>query len=307
MSAPRASASIHTGALRAGVFLGLLLALLPVAPVHAAAPVTEAEPVLVEDGTPLLAPPGARPVQEDLPPAIRSDEAGQPPVVQAGDPASGAVMTRRPTFESPPPAAADGGYLYTQIQQLQEEIMALRGLVEAQRNDIDRLQREQRDRYIDLDRRLSLVTSGAIAPVPGEIPGSAAEGGEASLSEQQAYERAFALTRERDFPGAIEAFRQQLDGWPDGQYAGNAFYWLGEIYLAQDEPDLEMARQQFMQVLNLFPDHRKVPDTLYKLGVVYDRLGEPDEARRYLDRVREEHAGSPAAKLAASYSARLSG
>ena len=60
-----------------------------------------------------------------------------------------------------------------------------------------------------------------------------------------------------------------------------------------------------MQVIQNWPDNRKVPDAKYKLGVVYDRLGEPEEARMYLDRVLAEHAGTPAARLAASYLDRL--
>ena len=51
--------------------------------------------------------------------------------------------------------------LYTQLEALQSEVQTLRGMVEEQSNQIRRLQTEQRDRYIDVDRRLSELSGGA--------------------------------------------------------------------------------------------------------------------------------------------------
>jgi len=39
--------------------------------------------------------------------------------------------------------------------------------------------------------------------------------------------------------------------------------------------------------------------------VVYHQLGEPEEARRYLQRVRDDYAGSSAARLAVGYLQRI--
>ena len=43
----------------------------------------------------------------------------------------------------------------------------------------------------------------------------------------------------RQFEKAITSFNQFLQQYPDGQYAANAHYWLGELYLVLDPPDLE--------------------------------------------------------------------
>lgn len=59
--------------------------------------------------------------------------------------------------------------LYTQLEALQREVQTLRGMVEEQSNQLRRVQTEQRDRYIDVDRRLSELTGGA---VPGAAPGT---------------------------------------------------------------------------------------------------------------------------------------
>lgn len=65
--------------------------------------------------------------------------------------------------------------LYDQLQALQSEVQALRGTVEEQAYQLQRMQTEQRDRYIDLDKRLSEMALGAgvgVAPaaVPGQMP-----------------------------------------------------------------------------------------------------------------------------------------
>lgn len=62
--------------------------------------------------------------------------------------------------------------LYTQMEALQQEVQLLRGMVEEQANQLRRLQTENRDRYLDVDRRLSELSGGAaIGLVPGASPG----------------------------------------------------------------------------------------------------------------------------------------
>lgn len=78
------------------------------------------------------------------------DAFSQVPVVEAG--------TNRRT-QSNAPAAAGGNDLivtiYNQLEALQQEVQTLRGRVEEQDYQIKRMQTEQRDRYLDIDRRLS--------------------------------------------------------------------------------------------------------------------------------------------------------
>lgn len=62
--------------------------------------------------------------------------------------------------------------LYTQLESLQQEVQTLRGMVEEQENQLRRVQTEQRDRYLDVDRRLSELSGGVSAA--GALPGGAA-------------------------------------------------------------------------------------------------------------------------------------
>ena len=202
--------------------------------------------------------------------------------------------------------------LFQLLQVLQIEVQELRGLVEEQRHQLNRLAREQKEQYLDIDRRLTGRSSGASGGT--EAGGAGRPTGSTSLArptgtvgggERSAYTRAFDLTREKRFQDAIDGFNRLIIDYPNGPYTPNSFYWLGELYLALPEPELEKSRQSFVQVVTLYPTHQKVPDALYKLGVVYDRLGEQGRAREYLTRVQSEYPDSPAARLAKSYAAEL--
>ena len=121
--------------------------------------------------------------------------------------------------------------------------------------------------------------------------------------EGEAYRAAYALVRGQKFDQAIPAFQQFLRDYPAGKYAPNAHYWLGELYLVVQPPDLESARQSFRLLLSQYPDNNKAPDALYKLGKVQFMKGNREKAREYLDRVIREYGSTnnSAVKLARDF------
>ncbi len=62
--------------------------------------------------------------------------------------------------------------LYNQLEALQQEIQTLRGMVEEQSNQIRRLQTEQLNRYVDIDRRLSELSGTTVSVPPVGISGA---------------------------------------------------------------------------------------------------------------------------------------
>ncbi len=196
--------------------------------------------------------------------------------------------------------------LFYQLQVLQQEIQDLRGQVEEQTYLVNRLQRDQKEQYLDLDRRVMAITEKQPAPGPvTSTPESITAGSSpTNLSERDAYTQAFEAMRARDFDASMVGFQRLIETYPNGQFTPNAYYWIGELHLVGNlEP--ELARQAFAQVVNLYPDHQKAPDALYKLGVVYDNLGDKQSALDYLQRVQQQHPNSPAAGLAQKYAAEL--
>ncbi|HSX84047.1 MAG TPA: YbgF trimerization domain-containing protein [Cellvibrio sp.] len=197
---------------------------------------------------------------------------------------------------------------YFELQSLKEEVSLLRGLVEEQAHEISRLKQQQMDNYLDLDKRLNALSGGSNpAPVDTHLlppsPVESAGGGvstpnsNSAFGEAEVYAAAYNLLKQRQIDPAIAAFKDHLSRFPDGAYAGNSYYWLGEIYLLKNE--LSDSRDWFTQLLEKFPNDRKVPDAKFKLGKVYHLLGEDDQGKKLLEGVA---AGSgDSARLAKQY------
>jgi len=212
------------------------------------------------------------------------------------------------------PASAGG--MVIQLQQLEAEVRRLNGIVEQQTQDIRILKEQSLERYIDLDRRLAGVgASGGGTGLVNDVgsddsgagavaaAGSVAASVDAQPGEETMYRDAYELVKNRDFDGAVSAFKGFLGSYPFGKYAPNAHYWLGELYLVIEPADPELARQSFKLLLDQYPSNPKVPDALYKLGRVYYLKGNRERSREYLNRVIKEYGaqGHPAAQLAQDF------
>lgn len=202
-----------------------------------------------------------------------------------------------------------------QLETLQQEVQELRGMVEQLSYQLERMREDQRDRYRDLDRRISMG-GGSSSPALGseteepfdamsatQRPAAGATGQTGQVTqaapqagEDSAYQAAFNLIRDKRYDDAITALNNFTQRYPDGEYAGNAYYWLGEVYLVKS--NYEEALKSFGFLLNRFPAHRKAAGAKYKLGKAYVELGETERARRYLRDVISQHPGSSEAQLA---------
>jgi len=203
------------------------------------------------------------------------------------------------------------GQLFVQLQQMQQELGQLRGMLEEQQNEIQRLKQEGLERYQSLDQRLSGGATGA--PVTQNSPAAAAinasgaavaPAANAAVSnepgdpakEKLYYDASFELIKAKDFDKASQAFEAFLRKYPNSQYAGNAQYWLGEVNVTQGR--LQAAAQAFAKVTQNYPKHTKVPDALYKQGDVEVRLGNVDKAKSIFQQLISQYPSSSAAQLA---------
>ena len=198
--------------------------------------------------------------------------------------------------------------LFYRIQVLQQDLKDLRGTMEEQSYLIKRLERSQKEQYLDLDNRLVQLGGADLESRAAQTEDKESSEEATTLlnevpefdNEREAYQYAFDLMRNRQYQESLAGFEEIIVAFPNGQYTPNAFYWIGELYLAQG--DNEKSRQSFIQVISLYPDHQKLPDAMYKLGVVYFALGDNQSALRYLGQVQQEYPKSSAAGLAARYS-----
>lgn len=196
-----------------------------------------------------------------------------------------------------PPSAQ--GELFIQLQQMQEELARLRGMVEEQQYEIQRLKQESLERYQQLDKRLSEsrpVQASPEAASPASAPAPASSEPADPEKEKLYYDAAFDLIKAKDFDKASQAFNAFLRRYPSSRYAANAQYWLGEVSLVKG--DLQGAGQAFARVTLDYPNHSKVSDALYKLADVERRLGRTEKARAVLQEVIAKYPDTSAARLA---------
>ncbi len=207
--------------------------------------------------------------------------------------------------------------LFYKIQKLEQEVAGLRGRIEEQEHKIRRLSKQRLEDYKSLDQRISSM-SGTSAPPAGSYaassvpapavqaassvpaPAAAAPAGDPAM-EQGAYQAAYDLVKRQRFEEALPAFQDFILLYPNGRYAPNAHYWLGELYLY--EADLDNAIKEFNTVVQNFPRDSKAPDALFKLGKAHHVRGDSQTARIMLNRVLSDYgrSGSNAVSLARDY------
>lgn len=198
------------------------------------------------------------------------------------------------------------------LTRLREDLRILRGDIEKLRYDVDARDKSAKDLYLDLDRRLQRLEAGGVpapaiapgvgsAPVPTTTPGTLAPAPApratvATPEEERAYLGTFDQLKNGKYDEAIKGFSSMLEQWPQGRYADNALYWMGEAQLIKR--DYASAVGSFQGVADRFPTSAKMADSLYKLGVSQFELKRNAEARAAWQRVIREFPNTNAANLA---------
>lgn len=178
--------------------------------------------------------------------------------------------------------------LFSEIEILKSEIQRLQSVVEEQTYELKKLKTEQKERYLDLDRRLSALLKS--------------EGRKTTVSSSQGkiqYDEAFDLMKQQKLDQAAASFKGFLQQYPQSNLLVNAYYWLGQIYYNQG--NLDEARKAFTIVVKQYPDHQKTADSKYKLGVVLHRLGDIKQAKQVLQSVVKQFPASATGRFAKKY------
>jgi len=205
--------------------------------------------------------------------------------------------------------------LLNQVTQLRAEIQALRSQNEELQHKLDQLEQGGKAQYLDIDSRLTRLEGGApsssstLPAPPANTPAAAAAVAEPEpavygdpgtlvqgVDERGAYDAAFAVLRSGRYAESAQQFQAFLDAYPNGTYAPNALYWLGESYYVTQ--NYELALQQFQALLGRYPTHDKAPGALLKVGLSQYGMKDMDAAEATLTEVSARYPGTDAARTA---------
>ena len=188
--------------------------------------------------------------------------------------------------------------VYQKLNSIEQEIAVLRSLIEENSYLIERYQELQQQRYIDLDQRLldALSKDKENQHNPISLEQSENEYDEFLVEEISLYQNALELFNSARYAEALEAFRGQIISFPEGRYSADAYFWSGELYLAQQQ--MQDARENYFVVVKKFPSHSRASDSLYKLGLISRNLGQENDAVSYFLKVLEDFPESGASQLA---------
>ena len=194
--------------------------------------------------------------------------------------------------------------LLEKINLLKKEILELTASVETNNLALSRLDEANQIRYVDLDKRIHLLETKLLFEETQEQeeliqsinPLSGLVEEEIDSGEFELWSNSMRLLDNSRYSEAAENLRLLILSYPEGSYTGDAYFWLGEIYLVQEM--LEDSLEIFNSFLTKFDDHSRIPDALYKIAAVYINLEKFDLAENFLQEVISNYPNSGAALLA---------
>jgi len=227
-----------------------------------------------------------------------------------------------------------------QIQQLQDEVRTLRGMLEDQGAEIENLGNRQRDQFLDLDQRINDLRGNAnargpvVTPSAGSAPAVAqgaqpqtapakdvpdvskpvnAQTAVTGLPTPDTVSRDTAPTPETEKAAYDRAFQSLKElKYADAaeqfkaflqQYPDSEFADNAQYWLGESyyvTRNYDIALDAFQNLLSKYPQSPKVPDSLLKIGYTHYELKQWDQARAALEQVQQQYPNTTLARLAES-------
>ncbi len=184
-----------------------------------------------------------------------------------------------------------------QLSELQREIRSLTGQVEENDFKLKQIQERQRDLYRDIEQRLSGIKLGGAASTSMTQGTTRATGQakqpvpiDATGEVRREFESAFKQVRNKNYAAAIKSFNIFLSKYPNNSYSANAHYWLGQVYLVQNNSS--DAAKQFLALISQFPDSSKRDASKLKLADIYSKRKKWSEAKALYTEVEKNSSGT---------------
>ena len=229
--------------------------------------------------------------------------------------------------------------LVIQVQQLQDEVRMLTGMLEDQAMELENLANRQRDQYVDLDQRITGLGRSSSGPIRSSTAVTTAAKNNRSrqpvelvredvpevrpalntpstatgiaLPDTQA--RALEVSPEAEKIVYDRAFQSLKDlNYADAakyfqsflqQYPNSEYSDNAQYWLGESyyvTRNYDIALEAFQGLLSTYPDSPKIADGLLKIGYTHYELKQWDQARAALVQVQEQYPDTTFARLAGS-------
>ena len=185
-----------------------------------------------------------------------------------------------------------------QLDVMQNEVNELRGAIEMQNYQLEKVLERQRELYLEIDKRIETAKAQPlILPASTDSTSTTPTGAPLSANENDAYDKAVNLIlKDRLYDEAIPEFQAFLQNFPNSSYVPNAHYWLGQLLF--NKQDWAGAGEQFQFLISNYPDSSKRADATLKLGISEMERSNTARAKQLWEQVIVEFADSSSAKLA---------
>ena len=198
----------------------------------------------------------------------------------------------------------------TQVIQMQQRVMdsltssrkavgQLRGdlssdlyNIQQQLVQLQELTGQSQQRLSELRTQLEARGEQISSTTPGDTSPPSAS---AAASADQMYEASVAQLRRGSTSTARQGLRELLRTYPTSERAGDALYFIGQSFAAEN-PD--SAAFYYDQVVQRYPTSSRAASALYNLGLVAERRKETKKAREAYQRVVQKYPQSDEAALA---------
>lgn len=166
----------------------------------------------------------------------------------------------------------------TRVDQMSDEFRSVREAVADLASRLGKLDAK----LTDINTAVSTIRNPPSAPPPGMSPTGGMPQGTApatpppGASAESIYQNAYRDMQGGQMDLALQEFSDYLKYYPTTDYAPNAQFYIGDIYLRKH--DTENAIAAFDAVLERFSENNKTPDARYMKGRALVEAGKPTAA-----------------------------
>lgn len=164
--------------------------------------------------------------------------------------------------------------------------------IQQQLVQLQELTGQSQQRLSELRRGLEARSEQIAITTPGDTAHAASP---AAASADQMYEASLAQLRRGSTSTARQGLREMLRAYPTSERAGDALYFIGQSFAAEN-PDSSAA--YYEQVVQRYPNSSRAGSALYNLGLLAERRKETRKAREAYQRVVQRYPQSDEAALA---------